>query len=65
MLDQIREPTLGAKHTRAGGPAHAPAEDAVDHDEEVFRGVGGDGVAPDVDAAGRGLLRPQSSFLFD
>jgi len=40
----------------AGEGARAPAEDAVDHDEEVVRRVGGDGVAPDVDAAGDGLL---------
>lgn len=37
-------------------PISSTAEDAVDHDEEVVRCVGGDGVAPDVDAAGDGLL---------
>lgn len=39
-----------------GRRARVPAEDAVDHDEEVVRRVRGDGVAPDVDAAGDGLL---------
>ena len=34
---------------RAGAGARAPAENAVDHDEEVVRRVGGDGVAPDID----------------
>jgi hypothetical protein len=33
-----------------------PAEDAVHHDEEVVGRLGLDGVAPDVDAAGGGLL---------
>lgn len=43
---------VGMAHVRSAHRKHLRTEDAVDHDEEVVRGVGGDGVAPDIDTLG-------------
>jgi hypothetical protein len=48
--------SLGGKPEERTAWVGVPAEDAVHHDEEVVGRLGLDGVAPDVDAAGGGLL---------